>query len=130
MIKNKLCILTQKEIRFCTRIYQACTTAASAVAAATTTTTTKPLPKRAVQPLTCSHGCNLGGGEEISPKYFFYLSYSFEKGQIKKTGVKVCVCVCIKDWFKPIFLLFLPWILRNVKFLMLMVDFPPPPLNR
>ena len=46
------------------------------------------------------------------------------KGCVYK-GVCVCVyikgCVYIKDWFKPIFPLFLSWLLCKLKFLILMV---------
>jgi hypothetical protein len=42
---------------------------------------------------------------------------------------RMCVCVFIyinmKDWIKPVFPLFLTWLLHELKFLIAMVDFAP-----
>jgi hypothetical protein len=43
-------------------------------------------------------------------------------GEIERTG-----CMYIKDWFKTNLPLFLTWLLRKLKFLILMVDFAPSP---
>jgi hypothetical protein len=36
-------------------------------------------------------------------------------------------CMYIKDWFKPIFPLFLNWLILKLNFIIPMVDFAPPP---
>lgn len=60
------------------------------------------------------------------PKNIFF-GYWFEEGKIKKwdnNGGKWCVD--IKVWFKPIFLNFLVWILRKLKFVTSTINPPPP----
>jgi len=73
-----------------------------------------------------------GARGAYTPQYYFYLRiYLFFllliwKGTNKTAGrMGGKGCMCIKDWFNPIFPLFLTWILRKIP--NMRDEFPPPP---
>ena len=63
-------------------------------------------------------------------RIFLYLRIDFfatdlKRGKWQETGLRDGV----EDGFKPIFSLFLAWLLRKLQFLIPMVDFAPPPIS-
>jgi len=73
-----------------------------------------------------------GGGDNFFlPSRSVLLATELKMDKLKNWGeIGGKCCMYIKDWFKPIFRLFLTSLLCKLKFLILMVDFAPPPPSR
>ena len=73
-----------------------------------------------------------GGGDNFFlPASSVLLATELKMDKLKNWGeIGGKCCMYIKDWFKPIFRLFLTSLLCKLKFLILMVDFAPPPPSR
>jgi hypothetical protein len=71
-----------------------------------------------------------GGGGKFPPIFFrpknsFFCILSWRGGKMGMSGGEGCMCV--KDWFKPIFRIFVIWLLCKLKFLITHGRFCPHP---